>query len=156
MIGLGAVAVAICCASLICTLVSNFISDGSMKRVLNLILGAFMVCSLIVPVSTAIKSINSDYDQSLEAEEYSATDDEAYNKRVVELTRQNLEQALTAILSQNGVYPDKTEIILSVCEDNSIIISQARIYIDKENTQSDLINELTVQNFGIVPNIITQ
>ena len=63
---------------------------------------------------------------------------------------------LTAILNQNGIYPQKTEIILSVQNDNSIIISQARIYIDKGCTQTGLISQLTLQSFGIEPNIITE
>ena len=89
--------------------------------------------------------------------EAAATVDEAaYNAQIVSQTRKNLEQTLTAILNQNGIYPKKTEIILSVQNDNSIIISQARIYIDKGCTQTGLISQLTLQSFGIEPNIITE
>ena len=157
MSGIATVAMTVCCASLICALVSNFVSDQGIKRVLNLVLGAFVVCSLIFPVRAAVNGIKSGYDEMTENYEAAATFDEAaYNAQIVSQTRKNLEQTLIAILNQNGIYPKKTEIILSVRDDNSIIISQARIYIDKGCTQTGLISQLTIQSFGIEPNIITE
>lgn len=156
MSGLGTVALTVCCASLICALLSNFVSDGSLKRILNLVLGAFVVCSLIFPVKTAFADFQNDIGSEIGYSEGSATFDEAYNQKIVAQTRQNLEQTLAAILNQNGIYPEKTEVILSVNADNSIIISRVCIYIDESNLQTDLIDELTIQNFGIKPNIITE
>ena len=157
MNGIAAVALTVCCASLICALVSNFVSDQSIKRVLNLVLGAFVICSMIFPVRAAEKSIKSGYDErTAESEEAATFDEAAYNAQIVAQTRKNLEQTLTALLNQNGIYPQKTEIILALKDDNSIIISQARIYIDEGCTQTDLISQLTLQNFGIEPNIITE
>lgn len=157
MSGLGAVAVSVCCASLICALVSNFVSDRSVKRVLNLVLGAIMVCSLIFPVKSAVQGIREEISESSQTAVQSATVDEAqYNRQIVAETRKNLENTLTALLNQNGIYPESVEVILSVKHDNSIIISRIGIYIDKSCTQTDKILELTAQNFGITPNIITE
>ena len=157
MNGLGAVAVSVCCASLICALVSNFVSDSSVKRVLNLVLGAFMVCSLILPVKSAVQGIREEISESSQSAVQSATVDEAqYNRQIVVETRKNLENTLTALLNQNGIYPESVEVILSVKHDKSIIISRIGIYIDKSCTQTDKILELTAQNFGITPNIITE
>ncbi|MBQ7745534.1 MAG: stage III sporulation protein AF [Ruminococcus sp.] len=157
MNGLGAVAVSVCCASLICALVSNFVSDSSVKRVLNLVLGAFMVCSLIFPVKSAVQGIREEISESSQSAVQSATVDEAqYNRQIVVETRKNLENTLTALLNQNGIYPESVEVILSVKHDKSIIISRIGIYIDKSCTQTDKILELTAQNFGITPNIITE
>ncbi len=157
MNGLGAVAASVCCASLICALVSNFVSDSSVKRVLNLVLGAFMVCSLIFPIKSAVQGIREEISESSQSAVQSATADEAqYNRQIVAETRKNLENTLTALLNQNGIYPESVEVILSVKHDNSIIISRVGIYIDKSCTQTDKILELTAQNFGITPNIITE
>ena len=157
MNGLGAVAASVCCASLICALVSNFVSDSSVKRVLNLVLGAFMVCSLIFPIKSAVQGIREEISESSQSAVQSATADEAqYNRQIVAETRKNLEKTLTALLNQYGIYPESVEVILSVKHDNSIIISRVGIYIDKSCTQTDKILELTAQNFGITPNIITE
>ena len=157
MNGLGAVAASVCCASLICALVSNFVSDSSVKRVLNLVLGAFMVCSLIFPIKSAVQGIREEISESSQSAVQSATADEAqYNRQIVAETRKKKEKTLTALLNQNGIYPESVEVILSVKHDNSIIISRIGIYIDKSCTQTDKILELTAQNFGITPNIITE
>ncbi len=79
-----------------------------------------------------------------------------YAKHKITGCRKNLEKTLTALLNQNGIYPESVEVILSVKHDNSIIISRVGIYIDKSCTQTDKILELTAQNFGITPNIITE
>lgn len=157
MNGIGTVALTVCCASLICALVSNFVSDASIKRVLNLVLGAFVVCSLIFPVRAAVLSFSDDYSEIYNKSSDSATYDEAgYNRQIVAETKKNLERTLEALLNQNGIYPEKTEVILSVNNDNSIIISQVCIYIDKDVARPELISEITLQNFGIKPNIITE
>ena len=157
MSGIATVAMTVCCASLICALVSNFVSDQGIKRVLNLVLGAFVVCSLIFPVKSAVQGIREEISESSQSAVQSATADEAqYNRQIVAETRKNLEKTLTALLNQNGIYPESVEVILSVKHDNSIIISRIGIYIDKSCTQTDKILELTAQNFGITPNIITE
>lgn len=147
----------ICSSSLICTLVSNFVNDGSTKKILNLVLGAFIVCSLIVPVKNALGDFEVNVSQYQSAETLTSTSDEAYSKEIVNLTKENLEQMLTDILAQNNITINRAEIILSITDNNSIIISQAGIYISKEYTQyADLISNITLQNFGVVPSIITE
>lgn len=147
----------ICSSSLICTLVLNFVNDGSTKKILNLVLGAFIVCSLIVPVKNALGDFEVNVSQYQSAETLTSTSDEAYSKEIVNLTKENLEQTLTDILAQNNITINRAEIILSITDNNSIIISQAGIYISKEYTQyADLISNITLQNFGVVPSIITE
>lgn len=147
----------ICSSSLICTLVSNFVNDGSTKKILNLVLGAFIVCSLIVPVKNALGDFEVNVSQYQSAETLTSTSDEAYSKEIVNLTKENLEHTLTDILAQNNITINRAEIILSITDNNSIIISQAGIYISKEYTQyADLISNITLQNFGVVPSIITE
>ena len=50
---LSAAVVAACAASLIGAVVSGFVTDGGIKKILGLVLGAFTVCVMIVPVSRA-------------------------------------------------------------------------------------------------------
>lgn len=151
------VAVVICSSTLICTILSNFITDGSTKKIISLVLGAFIICSLIIPVKNAVNGFNVNVSEYEEQNLQSATDDEAYSKEVIKQTKANLEQTLSDFLLQNGVQTKKCEIILSVTEENSIIISSVSIYINKEDIQyTDLISEITMQNFTVMPSIITE
>lgn len=148
---------AICASALICTLVSNFVTDGSTKKIICLVLGAFIICSMIVPIKNAVNGISEEITETDISDSAVSTDDEAYSREILKQTRINLESALNDLILQNGVEINSCEIILAVTDDNSIIISSVSIYISKEYTQySDLISEVTFQNFSVQPNIITE
>lgn len=148
---------AICASALICTLVSNFVTDGSTKKIISLVLGAFIICSMIVPIKNAVNGFSEEIAETDISDLAVSTDDEAYSREILKQTRKNLESALKDLLLQNGVEINSCEIILAVTDDNSIIISSVSIYISKEYTQySDLISEITFQNFSVQPNIITE
>lgn len=152
-----AVTSAICASTLICTLVSNFVTDGSTKKIICLVLGAFIICSMIVPIKNAVNGFSKEIAETDISDLAVSTDDEAYSREILKQTRKNLESALKDLLLQNGVEINSCEIILAVTDDNSIIISSVSIYISKEYTQySNLISEVTFQNFSVQPNIITE
>ena len=152
-----AVTSAICASALICTLVSNFVTDGSTKKIVSLVLGAFIICSMIVPIKNAVNGFSEEIAETQISDSAVSTDDEAYSREILKQTRSNLESALKDLLLQNGVEINSCEIILAQTDDNSIIISSVRIYISKEYTQyTDLISEVTFQNFSVQPNIITE
>lgn len=152
-----AVTSAICASALICTLVSNFVTDGSTKKIVSLVLGAFIICSMIVPIKNAVNGFSEEIAETDISDSAVSTDDEAYSREILKQTRSNLESALKDLLLQNGVEINSCEIILAQTDDNSIIISSVRIYISKEYTQyTDLISQVTFQNFSVQPNIITE
>lgn len=152
-----AVTSAICASALICTLVSNFVTDGSTKKIISLVLGAFIICSMIVPIKNAVSGFCEEIAETDISDSAVSTDDEAYSREILKQTRINLESALKDLLLQNGVEINSCEIILALTDDNSIIISSVCIYISKEYTQyTDLISEITFQNFSVQPNIITE
>ncbi|MGN0490353.1 stage III sporulation protein AF [Ruminococcus sp.] len=152
-----AVTSAICASALICTLVSNFVTDGSTKKIVSLVLGAFIICSMIVPIKNAVNGFSEEIAETDISNSAVSTDDEAYSREILKQTRSNLESALKDLLLQNGIKINSCEIILALTDDNSIIISSVRIYISKEYTQyTDLISEITFQNFSVQPNIITE
>ncbi len=124
---------------------------------LNIILGAFIVCSLIVPIKNAIGEINVNVENYDTQQELVSTADQAYSNEVISLTQENLEQTLKDILKQNGIEINRTKIILALSDEKSIIISYIGIYISKEYTlYTDKISEIVYDNFTIVPNIMTE
>ena len=151
------VVIVICTSALICTLVSSFVNDSSIKKVLNLVLGAFIICSMILPVKNAVSAFDLNIDEYKSAEDITSTSDDAYSHQIVNKTKENLEKTLKNLLEQNGIKINSCEIILSLKDDNSIIISSISIYISKEYTQlADRICDITMQNFSITPSVMTE
>lgn len=154
---ISAVTIAICASALICTLVMNFVSDGGTRKIINIVLGAFVICSMIIPVKNLVTGISNSPAEITAPEELTATADEAYSKQIVSQTRANLESALKSLLQQNNIEISSCEIILSLTDENSIIISSISIYINQEYTQhADTIDEIVFQNFSVHPNIYNQ
>lgn len=154
---ISAVTIAICASALICTLVMNFVSDGGTRKIINIVLGVFVICSMIIPVKNLVTGISNSPAEITAPEELTATADEAYSKQIVSQTRANLEFALKDLLLQNNIKISSCEIILSLTDEKSIIISSISIYINQEYTQyADTIDEIVFQNFSVHPNIYNQ
>lgn len=157
MNSLFSVVIVICAASLICTLVSTFITDGSTKKIVNLVLGAFIVCSLISPVMSAFSSVDVNLSEYEPSDSIISSNDEAYSSEILNLTQKNLENSAKDILLQNGLSINSCKIILANEDENRIIISSVSIYINKENSgHIQRIQEIIKDNFGINPNVVTE
>ena len=157
MSGLSVAVITACAASVICSLLSQFISDGGMKRVLSLVMGAFMICAMLLPVSKALVSFRPDPEKYQGFDELTATADEAFSAQVVKQTEKNLEQTLCALLEQNGITPRDCRSILAESENSGIIISQISIYIDQSDSlNADTVTALVRQHFGMSPRVITE
>lgn len=157
MKNLFSVVIVICAASLICTLISTFITDGSTKKIVNLVLGAFIVCSLISPVMSAFSSVDVNLSEYETSDSIISSNDEAYSNEVLKQTQTNLENSAKDILLQNGISINSCKIIFANEDENRIIISSVSIYINKENSgHSQRIQEIIKDNFGINPNVVTE
>lgn len=157
MNGLYTAAVTVCASGIVCALLSAFVSDGAMKRILSLVLGVFMVCSLIMPLKNAFVSISADLSKYPGQKQITATADEAFKNRVLSQTRQNLENTLTDLLRQNGIEANDCGVVLASEQENRIIIGSICIYIGEESSgRSQEIIRLTQANFGVTPTIITE
>lgn len=147
----------VCSSALICTLVSTFITDGSTKKIVNLVLGAFIICCMIVPVRNALGSASVSISEHTPPNQLTSTDDEAYSKAVLSQTKLNLESTLSDLLLQNNIKINRSEIILSQTSQNSIIISSISIYISNDyKPYIDTIINITYDNFGTKPNVMTE
>lgn len=157
MNSLFSVVIVICAASLICTLVSTFITDGSTKKIVNLVLGAFIVCSLISPAMSAFSSVDVNLSEYEPSDSIISSNDEAYSNEILNQTQKNLENSAKDILLQNGLSINSCKIILANEDENRIIISSVSIYINKENSgHIQRIQEIIKDNFGINPNVVTE
>lgn len=157
MKNLFSVVIIICAASLICTLLSTFITDGSTKKIVNLVLGAFIICSLISPIISAFSSVDVNLSEYETSDNVISSNDEAYSNEVLRQTQINLENSAKDILLQNGIIINSCKIILANEDENRIIISSISIYISEENSgRTQNIQEIIKDNFGINPNVVTE
>ena len=154
MSGMVSAVITVCAGALICSLLSAFVPEGATKKTVALVIGAFMVCCLISPITSAISSIDFDTEIISDSETDISTSDEAYANIVIKQAEQNLEQSLTDILLQNSIKISDCKIVLAKSQSDSIIIGDISIYMSSEyKNQSDKIGTLNYKSFGAYPRI---
>ena len=151
MSGLTTVAATVCACTIVAALLSHFVTDGSMKRLMQLIMGAFVVCAMAVPVANAVGAAAADW-QTVLPEEQAATADEAVSREVLLLTKQNLEQAMADILAQNGYPVKKAEVTLALTDKNRVTIAAAVFTIGAAYADArEEIAALVERHFAVTP-----
>lgn len=147
----------ICVSAVVCSIMSNFITDSNTKKILTLVLGGFMVCSIILPIKNAISKFELNLEAYPSYESVVATDDEAFSKNIIYQTKLNLDTTLCEILRQNDIEINSCDIVLAENKDNGIIISGISIYLNKKYINNiDYVSEIVEKNFSIIPDIITE
>lgn len=148
---------AVCGAAIAGSVISVLMPDGSTKKIMTLVMGAFMLCCLIVPVKNAIQGFTLDTSQLQSEEEITASADEAYTDRVIAQAEQTLASTLEGFFKSESIPVKKIRFYLKEEENLGIIINRICIYIDKkDNTHVFRINEITEENFSKTPDIIAE
>lgn len=155
MKSIATVAAVICVAALGCSLVNVVAPQGSTKKILNTVLGAFILCSLLVPIKNAITDFNVNISIAPPGEDLSVVADIAYNKAIMAETKASLESTLIAYLETENCPVENVEIQLSSYDNGGIYISTISIYISKEyNSNAEKVISLTKKKFEVEPHII--
>ena len=153
MNGLYTVAATVCACCIIVTLLSHFVSDGGTKKLVSLVMGAFILCATAVPAANAVGSIASQWQQVKPVED-TATADEAVNREVLNETKHNLETALKDIMAQNGYAIRDDAVTLAIAGENRVVIAQITVTVGEQDADHcEAIAVLTEKHFAVRPQV---
>lgn len=124
----------ICAVSIAVSLISLIIPQGNTKRVMNSVIGVFVLCCMIVPVINAVKNFKYDFNIPDIGKNYTASADEAYNKAIIKETARKLESSALNCLLSKGIKAESAVFNLSYNKKSGIYIKRIRIYISKKET----------------------
>ena len=126
-----------------------------MKKTLNLILGMFLLCSMVVPLIGLLSttSYQLDFDEySMDVKQDSNSD---YESLVLTQTADNLVIAANDLLLSRDIEADNIRVVLKKTDDNSIYISSIYIYINKDyEDKAEEIKRIIGSNMSKEPVII--
>lgn len=155
MSAVASVTAVICAVAIACSLVTVIVPQGSTKRVMNAVIGVFILCCMIVPIKNAVSGFTIDFDIPKLNDEFSASADEAYEKALLTETKSKLESSLVSYLLSKGYKVKTAEITLNSSDKSGIYIEHICIYIDKSEVKnsSDIIS-LTETKFETTPELL--
>lgn len=125
------------------------------KKTVSLVMGAFMICSMLIPLIGAISTFTLDYEQSEGVMHYDNDYEAEFEKEVLTETAENLVIVTNDILSAEGISPQDIKISIGKSDNNSIYISSIYIYIteqDKERVEH--IKNIIIRNMSKEPVVI--
>lgn len=142
----------VCCIA--CSVVSLIAPLGRLRKTVNLILGLFLICSMLIPFAglftTDIPDFNIDeqyYDASISEKEY--------EKLILNATADNLVVAANDLLISENITAENIEIGIKKSDNNSIYISRIYIYISKDSeSKIDDIKRIISTNMSKEPVVI--
>lgn len=151
------VGLTVCVCSVAACIISLLVPSGKTQKLLNLVIGVFLIVSIIIPLKGIFKDIK--LEQSVENTPESIIEDSesGYEKQVISTTADNLVTALNSLLEQEDIHPKNIKISLSKGNENSIYISKINIYISKEDkSKISRIRQICEDNFKKTPLIIAE
>lgn len=154
MTSLNTAAVSICICCVICSILSLIFPNGTTEKIMNLLLGAFLVCSMLIPMLTFISSFSIESDVVENSFEYK-DDYYSYEKEVLSTTAKNLVVVTNDFLASENISANDIKISIKKSENNSIYISSIYIYIsDEYKGRIDEIKRIVLRNMSKEPVVI--
>ncbi len=149
--------VVVCACCIVCSIIGLISPSGTMKKTVNLILGAFLICSMIIPLVGLSSALMTDFSVSddFNVDTYPYNNDENYEQLILNETAENLVTAANDLLVGEGITAENIEISIKKSENNSIYISAINIYITKEDEyKAEKIKNIITRNMSKEPVII--
>ena len=156
MTALNTAASVLCASAVICALMSLIVPYDRMKKAVNLVLSLFLICSLILPVKSAIEQLSldetfSEYDESISFSQ------EDFNKAVLKETANSLVLCADELLKNEGLKANDIKLSLRISDEGSIYVGSVLIYISREyEDKAGEIEKIIYRNFSKEPQIIVE
>lgn len=147
-------ACSLCASVIVCLIIRLLIPQGSTKRIMTVIIGIFILCILLMPITEFIKEFDStDIENEFKLGESKAN--KIYDDQVLKGAGEYISAYCYSLLSNAGVEADNIETTVGVSDDRGIYIIGIDIYISDGIVLSDNeIRELIHDSVGVEPGII--
>lgn len=123
----------ICLAAVSAAMLQSLVPNGSMERMAKFVIGAFVICALISPLSKALPQIGAALKDSGTVQESTRL-----QSTVEEQTRSAAKASITnlvaAELSSIHMKCKNVDVVMDTNESGSISITKVIVVLDKENT----------------------
>lgn len=136
----------LCVTAIICTLIEFLIPPGKIEKTLNMVLGTFMVCAFIMPLSTLKSNLHSSLENIFSNTPTLSQKNtrENLNNQVFEESKKNIETIVMRYLKNMKIIPEKVEVLMDINKDNCIVMIRCKIYVSKnyENLKDSIISSV--------------
>ncbi|WP_283607585.1 stage III sporulation protein AF [Faecalispora anaeroviscerum] len=141
-------------AALAAGILQYLMPGGSMEKVTRLVIGAFVICSILLPVGRLTKQ----FDVQAFAQDGSAAPNQQYQDTVNQQTAETAEAAVRTVvisaLSEKGIQCKNVALNMDTNEDGRISITKVFVSLDqKESGKLQETKQLLEQELGLTTEV---
>jgi len=126
-------ATGICISSAVVCIVELFITDMALEKTVRYVLGALMLCSVIVPLGSIIGDFQADFGNVVE---YSGELPQEISEQRIEYFESEIKKLIENKLGEENIFPVNTEVNMDIDESNCISMIRAEIVLEKKDIYS--------------------
>ena len=147
-------ATAICAVAVLCSLYDMLVPKGSTSKMLNFVLGMFLIVAIMIPFVNIIKSESFNIKEiKFIGEDFTLSDNNA--DLTLTLGKATVEKIIADCLKDNDITYKKIAVAMDSSNGDSIDIIRADIYLEsKYRNQLIDIQNAVKEKTGITPEVI--
>ena len=126
-------ATGICISSAVVCIVELFITDMALEKTVRYVLGALMLCSVIIPLGNVIGDFQADFGNVVE---YSGELPQEISEQRIEYLESEIKKLIENKLGEENIFPVNTEVNMDIDESNCISMIRAEIVLEKKDIYS--------------------
>lgn len=136
--------VTICLVSVICTIIEILFPKGKMEKIFQVVLGVFMLCSLLIPLKKTLANIHFDAKKPENFIKDKGKLKSTIDDQTKITAQKKLKLTVEKILAAKSIKPEKINVIMDTTEDSCISIKKIEVFLSRgdENKKDTVKNEL--------------
>lgn len=148
-------AMIICFVSIICTIAEMLVPSGKMEKMFKLIIGVFMLCSILIPIKNTMSNISFDTKKSKNFIKEESKLKEIIDNQTEVTAKENIKGMIKKFLDTKNIKPEKINVIMDTKQDNCISIKKIEVFLARgDESKKDMIKKELEQKLEIKTDVI--
>jgi hypothetical protein len=123
----------ICLAALAAALLQSMIPNGTMERMARFVIGAFVICALIFPISKTIPKLKLNWQYNSQAESQNSGFQSTVEDQIRSAAQQSIANLVTAQLNSINIKCKNVTVSMDTDENGRISINKVIVVLKKRN-----------------------
>lgn len=121
----------LCMAALAAAIVQYLLPGGAMDKIVRLVLGAFLICSILIPLHKIIPELSMEL-SAVSQERDSRDFQDTVNAQICSAAGDSIRNLVITELADNQIQCKNVAVMMDTKEDGSIVISKVVVTLDED------------------------
>jgi hypothetical protein len=125
----------LCLAVVVCSILEMMSPGGKMQRIIHLVLGAFLLCTIIVPISASDLKLDVDDKKYFQKDGNKLELKEEVENQTQKLACENLKVSINKMMEKENLETDEIEIFMDTEETGRISINKVCVVLKDKSSE---------------------